>query len=100
MPKPEYVELETIKDPGGLNCMVVITYCDKPSGYREFSYCFFKTFRRGEGGPEERTSRLNKRHLEAARVLLDITEERLAYWRERLHRDRRERVHRDRRSVT
>lgn len=91
MSKNDYELIDTLRDPDDLGLVSVITMRDRENGYRAFSFAFFKEFERKEGGPTQRTSYLNERHIPAARKLLDQTERRIAQERDRVHQGRRDR---------
>lgn len=89
MPKTEYAEIDTLRDEQNPEVISVITARQRPSGLITYSFSILKEFQRREGGPVDRTSYLNTRHLGAMRRLLDKTEERIDEERERIDRERR-----------
>lgn len=75
MPKFEFREIDVIKDPEGV-IVAPITYCEKPKGGKLFSFSIMKLFK-DENNVEKRTTWLSRRHIDAARRILDEVEQRL-----------------------
>ena len=75
MPKFEFKEIDLIKDKEGI-IVAPITYCEKPKGGKLFSFSIMKLFQE-EPGTEKRPPWLPRRHIDAARLLLDEVEQRL-----------------------
>ncbi len=72
MTKANFSELDVIADPEGVVAPIAIR---ERHDRREFSFALMKEFERE--GRTERTAWLQKRHIPAARRLLDIVEERI-----------------------
>ena len=89
MPASDYEVIDTINDPDGMGLVAELTRFRRSNGFTGVSFAIFKEFERRPGGPTERTSYLNQRHLGAARKLLDLIEDRMAQETERFHAARR-----------
>jgi len=88
MAKSEFIEIDCLRDPDNLGLVAPITIKEKPNGYIAFSFAIFKEFERG-GGPTQRSSYLNDRHIDAAHKLLDAIERRIEIERDRVWERRR-----------
>ena len=76
--RSDYEEIAVLRDPDGLGLIAPITRYKKPNGFHSFSFAIMKEFERREGGPTERSSFLNDRHIAAAHRLLNDVEKRIA----------------------
>lgn len=79
-----------MRDPDGLGLIAPITRFKKPNGYYAFSFAIMKEFERREGGPVERSSFLNERHIAAAHKLLGMVAIRIAEEQDRILNERRQ----------
>jgi len=82
-------EIDLLRLPGDQDIGLVapITVKESGSGHVILSFAIMKEFERG--AVTERTSYLNQRHIDAARRLLDMVEERLMLEKERVLTRRR-----------
>ena len=87
--RSDYEEIAVLRDPDGLGLIAPITKLKKTNGYTSFSFAIMKEFERKEGGPVERSSFLNERHVAAAHKLLDLVMNRIAEERDKLLAQRR-----------
>jgi hypothetical protein len=87
VPKDDFVEVATLRDPDGLGLVAPVTMRVKENGYTSFSFALFKEFEKN--GETQRTAFLNDRHLPAARRLLDEIESRIALESDKLWATRR-----------
>lgn len=68
----DFVTLDTLYDPDGSGVLAVVTVREQSSGFRVYSFAFFKEFEKD--GVTKRTAYLNDRHIGVARRLLDKIE--------------------------
>lgn len=87
--KSDYEEIAVLRDPDGMGLIAPITRFRKGNGYYAFSFAIQKEFERTPGGPTERTSFMNDRHILSIRKLLDEVERRIAIEQDKLMAHRR-----------
>jgi hypothetical protein len=82
------IDLLRLEGDDDVGLVAPITAREKSPGHVVLSFAIMKEFERG--AITERTSYLNQRHIDAARKLLDMVEERLMLEKERIIARRRQ----------
>ena len=87
--KSDYEEIAVLRDPDGLGLIAPITRLKKGNGYHSFSFAIMKEFERTPGGPTQRSSFLNVRHIPGVIKLIESAEKMIESEKDKLLANRR-----------